>query len=105
MKYLKITLAVVALFAFSQTYAQDIGPKLKKKFAKIDTNSDNSVSLEELTAFYEGKKTKKGHPFKADKILLKKDTNKDGKLSLEEFAAKWDKKAKAKGKGKGKKKN
>ena len=98
MKYLKITLAVVAMLAFSQTYAQDVDAKVAKRFAKADANSNKSISLEELTAFYKGKETKKGEPFDADKIFSKKDTNADGKLSLEEFAAKGKKKGKGKNK-------
>jgi len=96
MKNLKITLAVLAMLTFSQTYAQDVAKNVKNRFAKADVNSDNAVNLEELTAFFEGKKTKKGDPFNADKIFSKKDTNEDGKLSLEEFAAKGKKKGKKK---------
>jgi len=96
MKHLKITLAVAAMLTFSQTYAQDADAKAEKRFTKADANSDNSISLEELTAFYEGKETKKGEPFDADKTFSKKDTNEDSKLSLEEFAAKGKKKGKGK---------
>jgi len=96
MKHLKITLAIVTIFAFSQSYAQDTNPKLEKKFTKIDSNSDNAISLEELNAFYEGKKNKKGNAFNVDKMFLNKDANDDGKLSLEEFAAKGKKKSKNK---------
>jgi Ca2+-binding EF-hand superfamily protein len=91
MKYLKITLALFAFLTFSQTYSQEIGENVKKRFAKADANSDNTISLEELTAFFEGKKTKKGEPFKVNKMFSKKDTNEDGKLSLVEFAAKGKK--------------
>jgi len=101
MKYLKLTIAGLAMFAFSQTYAQEVDAKVKKRFEKADTNNDKSISLEELTVFYDGKKTKKGDPFNADKIFAKKDTNEDKKLSFEEFNAKGT----AKGKKKGKKKN
>ena len=100
MKSLKITLAIAALFAFSQTYAQDIDPKVEKRFNKADTNNDKSISLEELTVFFEGKKTKKGVPFNADKTMKRKDANEDGELALEEFAAKGKKKVKAKKKNK-----
>ncbi|WP_055436929.1 EF-hand domain-containing protein [Lacinutrix algicola] len=96
MKYLKTTLAVAALFTFSQTYAQDIDVKVEKRFNKTDANNDKSINLEELTAFYEGKKNKKGEAFDAAKILKRKDTNEDGALSLEEFAAKGKKKGKKK---------
>ena len=99
MKYLKITLAIVALFAFSFSNAQDADAKKKKQFNKIDTNSDKSISLEELTAFYEGKTKKNGEAFDAEKVLKWKDANEDGKLSLEEFASQEKKKAKGKGKG------
>lgn len=99
MKYLKITIAVVAMSMFSQTYAQDVDPKVKKRFEKADSNSDNSISIEELTAFYEGKKTKNGDPFNADKTFTRKDVNGDKKLSFEEFAAKGKKKSKGKKKG------
>ena len=36
MKYLKITFAIVGFLAFSQSYAQEIKPGIKKKFEKID---------------------------------------------------------------------
>ena len=106
MKYLKITLAAAALFTFSQTHAQDVDAKIEKRFIKADTDNDKAISLEELTAFYEGKKTKKGEAFETDKIFAKKDVNEDGSLSLEEFATKGKKMGKGnkKGKGKGKKK-
>ena len=96
MKYLKITLAVVGLMAFSQSYAQEIDAKIVKRFAKTDVNNDKSITLEEFTAFYEGKKNKAGEAFDAAKILKKKDANDDGKLSLEEFASKGKKKGKGK---------
>ena len=99
MKHLKITFAIAALFAYSFSNAQDVTAKKEKQFNKIDTNSDKSISLEELTAFYEGKTKKNGEAFDAKKVLKWRDSNEDGKLSLEEFTTKPKKK------GKGKKKN
>ena len=100
MKYLKITLSIIGILAFSQSYAQDIDAKVEKRFSKIDSNSDESVSLEELTAFYKGKTNKQGDAFDAEKIFTRKDANEDGGLTLEEFAAKGKKKVKAKKKNK-----
>jgi len=99
MKYLKITLSIIGLLAFSQSYAQDIDAKVEKRFSKIDSNSDESVNLEELTAFYKGKINKQGKAFDAEKVFARKDANEDGELTLEEFAAKGKKI------GKGNKKN
>lgn len=92
MKILKITLAVAALFTFSFSNAQDVAAKKEKQFNKIDSDNDKSISLEELTSFYEGKTKKNGEAFDAKKVLKWKDANKDGKLSLEEFTTKPKKK-------------
>jgi len=102
MKYLKITLAIVALFAFSISNAQDIDAKKEKQFNKIDANNDQAISLEELTTFYKGKTNKKDEAIDAAKILKRKDANDDGKLSLEEFASQGKKKGKEKKKSKNK---
>ena len=96
MKYLKITLAIAFVLTFSQSYAQDIDAKVEKRFKKADTNNDKAISLEELTAFFKGKKTKEGKPFNAEKTFARKDANEDKKLSLEEFASKGKKKTKGK---------
>jgi len=101
MKYLKTTLAIASIFAFSFSNAQDVTAKKEKQFNKIDSNNDKSISLEELTSFYEGKTRKNGEAFDAKKVLKHKDTNEDGKLSLEEYTTK----PKKKGKGKKKKKS
>ncbi len=49
-------------------------------FAKLDTNSDGLISLDEFTA-------KAKDSAKAKEIFAKADTNKDGSLDKTEFAA------------------
>ena len=98
MKIIKLSILVIALGVFTQTNAQDNAKKekrQKKQFSKIDGDSNGSVSKEEIVAFYEGKKNKKGDPFDGAKIFKNKDVNKDGKLTFVEFIAppkKWKKK-------------
>ena len=56
-------------------------------FKKMDTNTDNSLSLEEFKASPRWKKD----PAKADEAFKKRDKDSDGKLNLEEFSAKPEK--------------
>ncbi len=104
MKYLKITFAIIAIMAYGQSHAQGVKPMLKKKFEKIDSNSNKTISLEELTTFHKGKVNKKGTPINANKVFANKDANNDGKITLKEFAkkiaAKGNKKPNAKGRKK-----
>jgi len=52
---------------------------LKANFAKLDTNSDGFLTLDELTA--------RPHPMTVSELFTSLDTNKDSKLSLAEFQA------------------
>lgn len=54
-----------------------------KYFAKIDANSDGSISLDEMKASPAGKKDEA----KAEATFKKKDKDSDGKLTMEEFTA------------------
>ncbi|WP_226294230.1 EF-hand domain-containing protein [Aquimarina algicola] len=92
MNYSKIILATILLTSFSQLQAQDVDPKQKKKFEKIDANNDNGIDLDELSAFYKGKKKKNGKDFDAAKMFAKKDADNNGKLTLQEFVNKGKKK-------------
>lgn len=100
MKIIKLSILVITLGIFTQTNAQDHTKKekrQKKQFSKIDADSNGSVSKEEIVAFYEGKKNKKGNVIDGAKIFKRKDVNKDGKLTFVEFIAppkKWKKKKK-----------
>lgn len=57
-------------------------PDPQKIFARKDSNSDGSLSLEEYKAGMKDKQLDK-----ADKRFQKSDTNSDGKLSFDEFKA------------------
>ena len=61
-----------------------------KVFAKLDANSDGSISKEEFLASPGAKKD----AAKAEESFAKKDKDKDGKLSKEEFTAAPKKKKK-----------
>jgi hypothetical protein len=50
-------------------------------FKKLDADSDNAVTLEEMKAGPMGKK----NPAKAEEMFKKKDKDADGKLTLEEY--------------------
>ena len=52
-------------------------------FKKLDSNSDNSISLDEMKAGPMGKKD----PVKAEEAFKKMDKDSDGKVTLEEFKA------------------
>jgi hypothetical protein len=77
-------LAVAASFAFAADPAK---PKAdpEKVFAKKDSNSDKSLSLDEYKA---GAKD----AAKAEEMFKKQDKDGDGKVSLEEFKARGGKK-------------
>ena len=78
------------------TQENEVAVELENQPNKIDSDNDKSISLEELTSFYEGKTKKNGEAFDDIKVLKWKDANKDGKLSLEEFTTKPKKKGKKK---------
>ncbi len=88
MKAITTILSVLALTSFTLNAAEGDAPAKKKAdpakaFAKLDTNSDGSVSKEEWAASPQAKKD----AAKADKMFAGKDKDKDGKLSKEEFTA------------------
>lgn len=88
MKTIASLLTVLALAA-GLNAAEGEKPKAKAKmdpakaFAKLDANSDGSVSKEEFLASPGAKKD----AAKAEKGFASKDKDKDGKLSKEEFTA------------------
>lgn len=86
MKAIITILSVLALASFSLNAAEG-GAKKKadpaKAFAKLDANSDGSISKEEFLASPQAKKD----AAKAEKNFANKDKDKDGKLSKEEFTA------------------
>ena len=67
----------------------------------MDADKNKTVSLEEMQAFFKGKKDKKGRPMNAENIFLGTDANDDGKVTLEELkkGVNW-KKVNAKNKNK-----
>lgn len=54
-------------------------PRLAERFDAIDANRDNQVTFDELSAFHESRRGKRG--------LKSADTNGDGKVSRDEFIA------------------
>ena len=82
---LKFGLFTFALFTMSQVNAQEQKkPDPEKMFASIDSNNDNSLSLEE----FKTKKRKNEVPAEAlEKRFAKIDTDSDGAVTLEEFKA------------------
>lgn len=76
-------LAAMSTFAFAAEPAAGADkPKRDPEaaFKKMDTNSDNSLSLEEF-------KANKKDVARAEAAFQKRDKDGDGKLSLEEFKA------------------
>lgn len=85
----KIVLGI-CLIAGLNASAQEAESKIKKpkKFAKIDTNNDGKLSLEEYSTYRTALRDKKGkEPKKGDfsKRFKQIDLNQDGFLSKEEF--------------------
>ncbi len=95
MKVITTILSVLALASFvnaAEGDAKKEKPKMDpaKAFAKLDTNSDGSLSKEEFMASPQAKKD----AAKAEKAFGGKDKDKDGKISKEEFTAAPKKKKK-----------
>jgi Ca2+-binding EF-hand superfamily protein len=88
MKAITTILSVLALASFvnaAEGDAKKDKPKMdpEKAFAKLDANSDGSVSKEEFMASPQAKKD----AAKAEESFGKRDKDKDGKISKEEFTA------------------
>ena len=104
MKFLKyITLsALAAAFASTAAFADDKEEKPERKkggdpaarFAKLDTDKDDKLTVDELKAGM------KKNPEMAEKMMKAKDKDKDGKLTKEEFTAKPTRKKGGEGKKK-----
>lgn len=95
MKAITTILSVLALASFvnaAEGDAKKEKPKMDpaKAFAKLDANSDGSLSKEEFMASPQAKKD----AAKAEKAFGGKDKDKDGKISKEEFTAQPKKKKK-----------
>lgn len=104
MKSIIQTLAILA-FATSVSFAQEEAPKgpkggkrpgPEKIFAKLDADSDGSLTLGE---FKESPMAKK-NPERAEKIFARIDADSDTKVTLEEFKAHAPKRHAKKGNGK-----
>lgn len=94
---IKFTLLLLSFVAFSQLQAQEPARKGKanpeKAFAKMDTNGDQVIDMQEFMAAKEmraakraekGKETKKGNP---EKTFGKMDADQSGGVSMDEFMA------------------
>jgi len=91
MKILKGAILVLGLLAFSNANAQDDKlAQAKNKMKRMDTNKDNSVSLDEMLAFYKDKKDKNGKPRNGEEFFIAFDHNDDKKVTVEELAKKPD---------------
>ena len=95
MKAITTILSVLALASFvnaAEGDAKKEKPKMDpaKAFAKMDANSDGSISKEEWMATPQAKKD----AAKAEKAFGGKDKDKDGKVTKEEFTAVGKKKKK-----------
>lgn len=65
-----------------------VSANVERRFHKMDTDGNGSVSQAEFTAFQQSKATREGGTFKprrATKMFTKTDANGDGALSLDEF--------------------
>lgn len=80
--HLAMTSVVVLVLGQAALAADKKAPDPTKSFARKDTNSDGSLSLDEFKTGMKDKALEN-----ADKRFKKIDTNGDGKLSLDEFKA------------------
>ncbi|GEP44097.1 EF-hand domain-containing protein [Brevifollis gellanilyticus] len=87
-----LSLLAIATFVNAADEKKEEGKKPKmdpeKIFAKLDANSDGSISKEEYLASPQAKKD----AAKAEASFAKKDKDSDGKLTKEEFSAPGKKK-------------
>ena len=79
-----LTVAMIGFGATTLNAADEKAPKKtpEERFAKMDANSDQKLSLEEFLG-----KRKDDAKAKAEKQFKKRDKDADGFLSLEEFKA------------------
>ncbi|WP_445732015.1 EF-hand domain-containing protein [Mariniflexile sp.] len=84
-KYLKLSVLLFGLFAFSQLYAQRSGfPNYEKAFASYDTNHDKIIRFDE----FRNKKRNSALDHDQDKLRKlfdKMDTNSSGFIDFQEF--------------------
>ena len=113
MKALTLALLTVGLFAFTEATAQQTeeGKSYDKAFTKMDSDSDNGISLAEFKAFKEARAAKRADAGKGQgkqkkekdpsKTFAKIDKNNDGSIDLAEFNAHKAKQKARKGKRRG----
>lgn len=87
----KIVIYAVFLVIASSAFAQN--KNQTKKFGWIDTNDNNTISMEEMVEFHKGKTNKNGKPIDAKLMFLGLDTDENGEVSLKEFTQPVDWKA------------
>lgn len=95
MKIIKVSVIIFSMFIVSQVSAQQSEAKLEKraknKFKKINTDGNDSISVEEWDSYYKDKKNKKGKLINSKFIFLGLDKNDDKNISLEEMLKGVDK--------------
>lgn len=90
MKLLQGTILILALSTFTGVFAQDNKEKAEKKLSWMDKDGNQSISKEEMIAFYEGKTNAKGKTYDAKGIFIGSDHNNDGKITVDELQKKVD---------------
>jgi Ca2+-binding EF-hand superfamily protein len=59
--------------------------KIERKLFWMDSDKNKSVSLNEMLAFFKGKKDKKGKAISGNHMFIGFDANDDGKVTLDEL--------------------